>query len=76
VAFLTTLGIDREIEYVVDINPHRQGFFMPGTGQKIVSPSLLQTYRTDLVIIMNAVYRDEIQAELAGLGLSPEITTL
>jgi SAM-dependent methyltransferase len=76
VSFLTTLGIDDQIEFVVDINPHRQGFFLPATGQKIVSPSALEGYRPDLVIVMNPVYKEEITRDLAAMGLEPEILTL
>ena len=76
VAFLTTLGISDEIAYAVDINPFKQGTYMAGTGQKIVSPEFLREYKPDTVIIMNPVYRDEIQKEFAGMGLNPEIITI
>ena len=76
VAFLTALKISSEIEYAVDINPHRQGTYMAGTGHEIVSPEFLKGYRPDVVIIMNAIYKDEISQELTKLGLSPEILTL
>lgn len=76
VSFLTTLSVGDRIEYVVDINPHRQGYFMPATGQRIVAPSFLSEYRPDGVIIMNAVYRDEITRDLNAMGLQPEIRAL
>jgi len=75
VSFLTTVGIDGELEYVVDINPNRQGCFMPGTGHKIVAPDALVAYRPDVVIIMNPIYRDEIAKDLGSRGLTPEIRT-
>lgn len=75
VAFLTTLGIDAGIDFVVDINPNRQGYFMPGTGQEIVGPDCLPDYRPDVVIVMNPIYRDEIVAELQRRGLDPEVIT-
>jgi hypothetical protein len=76
VAFLTTLGIQNEVEYAVDINPHKHGTYLAGTGQKIVAPHFLKDYRPDTVIVMNPIYHDEIQRELAGMGLSPEIKTV
>lgn len=76
VAFLTTMGISDEIQYAVDINPHRQGTFLAGTGHEIVSPSFLTEYKPDRVIIMNSIYRDEIGKSLSELGLSPEIVTV
>ncbi len=76
VSFLTTLGVGDRIEYVVDINPHRHGFFMPATGQRIVAPSFLTEYLPDWVIIMNAVYREEIARDLNAMGLHPEIRAL
>jgi SAM-dependent methyltransferase len=73
VAFLTTLGITSGIEYVVDINPYRQGMFMAGTGQEIVSPGFLRGYQPDVVIVMNPIYRAEIRGDLERMGLSPEL---
>jgi SAM-dependent methyltransferase len=75
VAFLTTLGVDSGIEFVVDINPHRQGFFMAGTGQQIVGPDFLKEYAPDVVVIMNPIYKDEIVRDLRARGLEPEVLT-
>ena len=74
--FLSTLGIREQIPYIVDINPHKQGLFQAGTGQEIVAPARLQEYRPDLLIIMNGIYREEIQNDLHSMGLSPEIVAL
>lgn len=75
VSFLTTLGIRDEIEYAVDINPHRKGLFMATTGQEIVGPSFLKDYRPGVVIVMNPIYRSEIVEELHRQGLDPEVIT-
>jgi SAM-dependent methyltransferase len=69
VAFLTALQVNGSIEYVVDINPYRQGKFMAGTGQEIVSPEFLTKYRPDVAIAMNPIYQSEIQADLRRRGL-------
>ncbi|MGH9024606.1 MAG: SAM-dependent methyltransferase, partial [Acidimicrobiia bacterium] len=76
VSFLTTLAIEDEIEYAVDINPYKQGKFMAGTGQEVVAPRFLVDYRPDLVIAMNSIYREEIGQELDRMGLSPELVTV
>jgi len=76
VSFLTSVDTERQVEYVVDINPYRQGYFMPGTGQRIVAPSFLNEYRPDIVIVMNGIYLDEISRDLAELGLSPRVLAL
>lgn len=73
VAFLNTVTNSNKIEYVVDINPYRQGTYMAGTGQEIVAPEFLKQYRPDAVIVMNAVYTDEIRRKLAELGQAPAI---
>lgn len=74
VAFLTTLGITLDqVAYTVDINPHKAGTFMAGTGQQIVLPHFLGSYQPDIVIIMNPIYHDEIEGELRQMGLHPEI---
>jgi SAM-dependent methyltransferase len=76
VAWLTTLGVDDEVEYVVDINPYKQGKFMAGTGHEIVAPAFLADYRPEAVIIMNPVYREEIAGELDRLGVSAELLSV
>ncbi len=76
VAFLTRLKIYDQIQYVVDTNPYRQGTYMAGTGQRVVSPEFLKEYRPDIVIIMNSIYLDEIQRLIQKMELSPEIKAL
>jgi hypothetical protein len=75
VAFLTTLGVGDAVGRAVDINPHKHGHYMPGSGHEVVSPESMQEYRPDVVIVMNEIYKDEIRRQLAGLGLQPEIIT-
>jgi hypothetical protein len=76
VSFLTSLRGTELIEYVVDINPYRHGYFMAGTGQEIVAPEFLQDYQPDLVIVMNAIYVEEINHQLDSMGVHPKIVAL
>lgn len=77
VGFLTTLGLsDDVIPCVVDINPHKQGTFLPVTGQPIVAPAHLQGYQPDVVIVMNPVYREEIWRSLQELGINADVIAL
>jgi C-methyltransferase C-terminal domain len=55
----------------VDINPHKHGRFMPGTGQEIVAPEFLVGYGPTDVLVMNPIYTEEIRQNLARLGLAP-----
>ncbi len=73
VAFLTTLGIGGEVGMVVDINPFKQGKFMPGTGHEIVGPAALADYRPTLVIAMNPIYLHEIQRDLDAMELDARL---
>jgi SAM-dependent methyltransferase len=73
VSLLTTLGDGVPIECVVDINPHRQGRYMPGTGHPIVAPEALQQVRPDHVVVMNPIYVQEIGRDLARLSLLPRL---
>jgi hypothetical protein len=76
VTFFNTLGIHTDIAYAVDINPHKHGTYMAGTGQEIVGPDFLKDYRPDAVIVMNPIYREEIRQMLAHMDLTPELYTL
>jgi SAM-dependent methyltransferase len=73
VTFMNTLKSQDVIEYAVDINPRKKGMFISGSGQEIVPPEFLQTYRPDFVILMNTNYEKEIGGQLEALGLATEI---
>lgn len=73
VAWLAALGVRDEIEYVVDINPHKHGKYLAGTGHAIVAPEVLVDYRPDAVIAMNPIYRAEIARDLDRMGLRAEL---
>jgi len=75
ITFLNTLQLQDVVEYAVDINPRKHGMYITGTGQQIVPPEFLRQYRPDAVIVMNAVYVDEIRQIMDGLGLQPELLT-
>jgi hypothetical protein len=75
VSFLTALK-PSVVEYVIDINPRRQGFFMAGTGQEIKGPEFLKEYEPDVVIIMNPIYLQEIKGILKKLGVKTELLTV
>jgi hypothetical protein len=76
VSFLTALELGDEISCVVDINPRKQGTFVPGTGHPIVAPEALSEFLPHVVFVMNPVYRSEIAAELRRIGLAPELISL
>lgn len=76
VSFFSLLEIGDQIEYVVDINPGKQGSHLAGSGLPIVAPDFLRGYRPDLVIVMNPLYKPEIDQQLGNLGLSTETVTV
>ena len=69
VAYLTTLGEIGGIDVAVDVNPHKQGMFLAGTGKRTIAPAELLEVRPDVVIAMNPVYLAEIRASMDALGL-------
>lgn len=76
VGFLTNFADIDAIEYVVDINPHMEGNYIPGLGKQYKQPSFLKDYQPDAVIIMNSVYQKEITQTLHDMGVHPEIYAL
>lgn len=76
VAFLTTNALGDEVAQVIDINPFKQGKFLPGTGHRVDAPESLRDTPPDTVIVMNPIYLDEIRADLATLGLHPELVAV
>ena len=73
VAFLTTAGLEHEVEVVVDINPHKQGKYLPATGHPVISPAQLKEYEPGVVVVMNSIYMNEVQQQLDQLGITAEL---
>lgn len=76
VGYLTTLGVRDEVLGVVDINPHKAGKYLAGSGHRIEPVSRLQELAPDVVVVMNPVYAAEIGSELARIGLAPQLVSL
>ena len=76
VSFLTTTGLQEEIEFVVDVNPYKQGKFLPSTGHKVIAPEELRDYQPQAVVVMNPVYVAEIGKQLAELGVEAELAVV
>ena len=68
--------IGGQVRHIVDVNPRKQGMFQAGSGQRIIAPEDLTDIAPDTVIMMNPIYRDEVGAKLAELGLHPELLAL
>ena len=76
ITFLNIFKSLDQIDYAVDLNPHKHGKFAPGSSQKIVPPEQLKEIKPDVIIIMNKVYLSEISATVRELGLDAEIVAV
>jgi hypothetical protein len=73
VSFVNILAASKGIGFLIDLNPYKDGRFVPGTGHRVRAPAFLADYRPDAVVVMNPLYADEIGRDLQAMGLSPEI---
>jgi hypothetical protein len=73
VSYVLALDLGCALRYAVDINPHKQGKYLAGSGVLVVAPEFLAEHRPDLVILMNPIYVDEIRADLERLGVPAEV---
>lgn len=74
VAFLTTVGLRDAV--VVDINPAKQGTFLPGSGAPIFDPAELRERDVSLVVVMNPIYLAEIESQLEDMGVDSSVVAL
>ncbi len=62
---LNYCGVGRDfIDFTCDLNPHKQGHFLPGSHIPIRSPDALREERPDVVLILPWNLKDEIVAQL------------
>jgi SAM-dependent methyltransferase len=82
---LNYCGIRRDfIDYTCDLNPHKQGHFLPGSRIPIRSPDQLREDRPDVVVILPWNLKDEIVEQLQFVrewggrfaARTPELTLL
>jgi SAM-dependent methyltransferase len=69
---------NERVSFLIDINPTKQGKFVPGTGHQIVSPDYLKKQGENVagVINMNPNYLEENRAILAELSPTIPIVSL
>lgn len=72
ITFLNTVAGADIVEFVAEINPDKQGKFVPGSGQKIVPPEFLAEYQPHKIIITNALYQKEMKGQALDLGVNAE----
>lgn len=62
-------GIDSDlIEYVVDLNPHKQGSFLPGSRIPIVGDQVLKENPPDILLVLPWNIIDEVKLQLNQLS--------
>ena len=71
--YLNVVDTDGLVDAVVDVNPRKHGHFVPGTGQPIVAPDTLASRHPRTVVVMNPVYRPEIEERMRELGVDAEV---
>jgi hypothetical protein len=72
------------IDYTCDLNPHKQGHFLPGSHIPIRSPDAIREDKPDVVLILPWNLKDEIVQQLSFIGewggrfaaRTPELTLL
>jgi 2-polyprenyl-3-methyl-5-hydroxy-6-metoxy-1,4-benzoquinol methylase len=66
---LNYCGINTDfIEYTVDLNPHKQGLFLPGTHIPIFHPDKIRVTKPDYVLILPWNLKEEIMEQIAFIG--------
>jgi C-methyltransferase C-terminal domain len=65
---LNYCGIGKDfLDYTVDVSPHKQNHFLPGTHIPIYSPERIQRTQPDYILILPWNLRDEIIEQLSDV---------
>jgi len=77
IGFANALGpTGKALAALVDLNPRKHGLSAPGVALPVVAPDELRAIRPDLVLISNALYAEEIIAEVRRMGLEPRFDSI
>ena len=61
------------IEYVIDGDPNKENLYIPGTLQKIISPSTAIDLNPDVVMVFSQIHKNEIGNQCEDLFTNVEI---
>jgi SAM-dependent methyltransferase len=77
VTFCNLVDPDKDrLAGVVDVNPSKQGKYLPGTGHPIVSPGRAVATGAAAFLLFNPNYAAEVRSELQRLGSSAVVVDL
>jgi hypothetical protein len=76
VTFLNMVEGAERIGHAVDINPHKRGLHVPGSGHPVVAPPDLRAIGPATAVVLNPLYVEEVGQQLAELDLATEVVTL
>lgn len=74
--YLNLVADVADVSAVVDLNPRKDGWGVPGTTATIALPERLTEVRPAMVLVANPVYVPEIANSLRSLGLDADVRPL
>jgi SAM-dependent methyltransferase len=77
ITFANALGAaGASLAGLVDLNPRKHGLSAPGVALPVIAPEALAEQKTDLILVSNALYLQEIIAQVRAMGLRPEFAII
>lgn len=73
VTYLNLVDGTGELACVVDINPRKAGWGIPGTSNVVCTPDELIAVAPRTVVVANPMYAEEISASLQTLGVDADV---
>ena len=64
------------IDHVIDINPVKQGKYLPGSGLPVLSPMVAASRNASTIYVMNPNYLDEIRAMAVEAGITAQFVPI
>lgn len=69
ITFANLIGeVEGPIKALIDLNPRKQGLFIPGLGVPVIAPSDLETLAPELVLVANPTYLSEVEGKIGDMG--------
>jgi hypothetical protein len=76
VTYLNLMSEVAAVDAVIDINPRKAGWGVPGTSLVVDGPERLRAVQPRTVLAANPIYVDEISALLESMGVEAEVLSL